>query len=79
VQQHDRHRYRLSARRPGTGSAISFDNGGVQVSYDNIPAIHRSQIGDAVKLCLVSVPEDCPPNDDRGKIYRTGESWEAPD
>jgi hypothetical protein len=40
--------------------------------------------GDKVKLCLVSLPEDCPPGDDRGKIYRatnlrTGESWEAPD
>ena len=31
-----------------------------------------------------SVPENCPPGDDRGKIYkatnlRTNESWEAPD
>jgi hypothetical protein len=74
--------YRLGD--PGTGSAISYDNGGGQVSYDTIPGIHRSKIGDAVQLCLVSVPEDCPPGDDRGKIYRatnlrTGESWEAPD
>jgi hypothetical protein len=74
--------YRLGD--PGTGSAVSYDNGGVQVSYDDIPEIHRSQIGDVVELCLVSVPEDCPPGDDRGKIYRvtnlrTGESWEAPD
>jgi hypothetical protein len=74
--------YRLGD--PGTGSAISYGNGGVQVSYDDIPEIHRSQIGDLVTLCLVSVPEDCPPGDDRGKIYRatnlrTGESWEAPD
>lgn len=74
--------YRLG--EPGTGSAISYANGGVGISYDTIPEIHRSQIGDAVKLCLVSVPEDCPPGDDRGKIYRatnlrTGESWEAPD
>ena len=74
--------YRLGD--PGTGSAIAYDNGGGQVSYDDIPQIHRSQIGDAVKLCLVSVPEDCPPGDDRGKIYRatnlrTGENWEAPD
>lgn len=74
--------YRLG--EPGTGSAISYANGGVGISYDTLPEIHRSQIGDAVKLCLVSVPEDCPPGDDRGKIYRatnlrTGESWEAPD
>jgi hypothetical protein len=69
---------------PDTGSAISYANGGVQISYDTIPEIHHSQVGDAVKLCLVSLPEDCPPGDDRGKIYsatnlRTGEAWEAPD
>jgi hypothetical protein len=74
--------YRLGD--PDSGSAISYANGGVQVSYDTIPEIHRSRVGDTVKLCLVSVPEDCPPGDDRGKIYsatnlRTGESWEAPD
>jgi hypothetical protein len=74
--------YRLGD--PDTGSAISYANGGVQISYDTIPEIHRSRIGDAVKLCLVSLPEDCPPGDDRGKIYsatnlRTGEMWEAPD
>ena len=74
--------YRLGD--PDTGSAISYANGGVQISYDTIPEIHRSKIGDAVTLCLVSVPEDCPPDDDRGKVYRasnlrTGESWEAPD
>lgn len=25
--------------------------------------------GDKVRLCLVSLPEDCPPGDDRGKVY----------
>jgi hypothetical protein len=74
--------YRLGD--PDSGSAISYANGGGQVSYDTIPEIHRSRVGDEVKLCLVSVPEDCPPGDDRGKVYsatnlRTGESWEAPD
>ena len=67
-----------------SGSAISYANGGGQVSYDAIPEIHRSRVGDPVRLCLVSIPEDCPPGDDRGKVYsatnlRTGESWEAPD
>ena len=74
--------YRLGA--PESGSAISYANGGGQVSYDTIPEIHRSRVGDPVRLCLVSIPEDCPPGDDRGKDYsatnlRTGESWEAPD
>jgi hypothetical protein len=74
--------YRLGT--PDSGSAISYVNGGVQVSYDTIPAIHRSKVGDSVKLCLVSVPQDCPPGDDRGKVYhatnlRTKGEWEAPD
>ena len=74
--------YRLG--EPDTGSAISYANGGVQISYDTIPEIHHSKVGDAVTLCLVSLPEDCPPDDDRGKLYRatnlrTGETWEAPD
>jgi len=74
--------YRLGD--PDTGSAIVYANGGGQVSYDTIPEIHRSRIGDTVQLCLVALPEDCPPGDDRGKIYRatnlrTGESWEASD
>lgn len=74
--------YRLGD--PDSGSAISYANGGGQVSYDTIPEIHRSRVGDPVRPCLVSIPEDCPPGDDRGKVYsatnlRTGESWEAPD
>jgi hypothetical protein len=74
--------YRLGD--PDSGSAISYANGGGQVSYDTIPEIHRSRVGDPVRLCLVRIPEDCPPGDDRGKVYsatnlRTGDSWEAPD
>jgi hypothetical protein len=74
--------YRLGD--PDSGSAISYANGGGQVFYDTIPEIHRSRVGDPVRLCLVSIPEDCPPGDDRGKVYsatnlRTSESWEAPD
>jgi hypothetical protein len=74
--------YRLGT--PDSGSAISYVNGGFQISYDTIAEIHRSKVGDKVKLCLVSVPQDCPPGDDRGKVYRatnlrTGKSWEAPD
>jgi hypothetical protein len=41
-------------------------------------------LGDSVKLCLIFIPEDCPPGDDRGRFYRAtnlrnGESWELPD
>jgi hypothetical protein len=42
----------------GSGSAISYTNGGYQVSYDTVPAIHRSRAGDPVELCLTFVP-DC--------------------
>ena len=74
--------YRLGD--PDSGSAISYANGGGQVSYDTIPEIHRSRVGDPVRLCLVSIPEDCPPGDDRGKTYsaldhRTNGKWELPD
>jgi hypothetical protein len=69
---------------PESGSVVSFVNGGVQISYDPVSGIINSQVGDPVNVCLVFVPQDCPPGDDRGKIYRTtnlrtGESWELPD
>ena len=69
---------------PGSGSAISYSNGGGQVSYDQVPGMDHAQAGDAIKLCLVSLPQDCPPGDDRGKIYagtdlRTGETWSEAD
>jgi hypothetical protein len=69
---------------PGSGSAISYENGGYQVSYEQTPAIDHSQSGDPILLCLVSVPQNCPPGDDRGRVYRatnlrTEESWVAAD
>ena len=75
--------YRLEGA-PDSGSAISYANGGYQVSYEAVPAIKRSRRGDKIRLCLIELPIDCPPGDERGKIYRatnlrTGESWELPD
>jgi hypothetical protein len=69
---------------PDSGSAISYDNGGYQVSYDTIPAIQASRRGDAVRLCLTLIPRPCPRGDVRGRIYhatnlRTGASWTAAD
>jgi hypothetical protein len=69
---------------PGSGSAIAYENGGYQVSYDTIPAVEASRPGDPVRLCLVSIPKNCPPADARGRVYRatnlrTKAGWTAPD
>jgi hypothetical protein len=68
----------------GSGSAITFVNGGYQVSYDQVAAVDASRAGDAVRLCLVSIPRDCPPGDNRGREYkttnlRTHRTWRLPD
>jgi hypothetical protein len=69
---------------PNSGSAILYANGLTQVSYDAVPGIDHSKPGDNVRLCLTSLPQNCPPGDDRGKVYsaanqRTGEIWSASD
>ena len=65
-----------------SGDAVSYTNGGYQVSYATIAGLKGAKAGDAVKLCLTEVPDDCPPGDDRGKTYkatnlRTHQSWSA--
>jgi hypothetical protein len=67
-----------------SGSAIVFTNGGYQVSYDKAPEIVASRPGDGVRICLVSVPKNCPKGDHRGKVYkttnlRTHGDWTLPD
>ncbi|MES1202451.1 MAG: hypothetical protein ABUS57_13495 [Pseudomonadota bacterium] len=69
---------------PTSGSAVQYANGMSQVDYDAVPGIDHSKAGDAVRVCLVSVPENCPAGDDRGRVYaatnlRTNETWSAPD
>jgi hypothetical protein len=69
---------------PDSGSAVVFNNGGYNVSYDTIPAIQKSKVGQHVMICLVYVPEGCPPGDDRSRVYTvtnltTLESWTLPD
>jgi hypothetical protein len=69
---------------PGSGSAVSFENGGYQVSYDKVSAIEHSKVGDSVRMCLVSIPSDCPKGDERGRVYRTTnlrthQTWKLPD
>ena len=69
---------------PDTGSAVTFANGLGQVSYDQVAPLNQSRRGDPVFVCLVALPENCPPGDDRGKLYtttnlRSYESWTLPD
>jgi hypothetical protein len=69
---------------PDSGSAVSFENGGDQVSYDTVPAIVHSKAADPVRMCLVSIPRHCPKGDNRGRVYRTTnlrthKSWKLPD
>jgi hypothetical protein len=56
---------------PGSGSAVSFVNGGYQVSYETVPAIEHSRPGDPVRMCLIAIPHPCPRGDDRGRLYKT--------
>lgn len=69
---------------PGSGSAVQESDGGYQVSYDTVPAIQASRRGDPVLVCLVSLPQNCPAGDDRGKVYAVGNlrtlgAWSEPD
>jgi uncharacterized protein len=67
-----------------SGTAINYRNSGHQVSYDREPALLNSKPGDSVAMCLVAVPHDCPPGDNRGRLYtvtnvRTAATWTLPD
>lgn len=69
---------------PDSGSTITYESGLSQIDYARVAGIDNSQAGDRVRVCLVSVPENCPPGDDRGRVYtstnlRTNETWTAPD
>ena len=66
-----------------TNDAVVYDNGGVGVSYEQVPELRKAKVGDRVKLCLTSVPKDCPPDDERGKYYSAEDmdrkaGWELP-
>ena len=67
-----------------SGDAVEYTNGSYGISYESVPALHTARAGDPVKLCLTSIPKDCPAGDDRGKFYRatdlrTHKSWTLPD
>ena len=67
-----------------SGTAVNFRNGGYQVSYEREAALLNSKPGDSVLMCLVAIPHNCPPGDNRGRVYtatnaRTGATWTLPD
>ena len=68
----------------GEGVSVQYSNKGGGYSLDDMPEIAASQVGDRVKMCLISIPTHCPPGDDRGRVYqttnlRTNQSWSLPD
>jgi uncharacterized protein len=68
----------------GSGSAVIEANQAMQVFYDQIPAIDHSRAGDPALVSLIDLPHDCPPGDDRGKVYgvanlRSLGAWSGPD
>ncbi|XGV95805.1 MAG: hypothetical protein ACAF41_24070 [Leptolyngbya sp. BL-A-14] len=68
----------------GSGTSVSLTNGVYLVSYDEIAALKNARVGEKVRLCLLSIPQNCPPGDDRGRFYRlfnyrTRQTVELPD
>lgn len=67
-------------RYPYAGTQVEFDIGLTQVEYSYVGAVARSRVGDAVRVCVHDLPEDCPGYDLRGIGYRatnlrTDERW----
>jgi uncharacterized protein len=74
----------LETAGPEAGSAATFTNGGTAVSYDREPGLAASKVGEPVEMCLISIPRDCPTDDERGRVYYALDliakgSWALPD
>ncbi|WP_246675151.1 lysozyme inhibitor LprI family protein [Mesorhizobium sp. B2-3-4] len=74
----------LETATADAGSAATFTNGGGAVSYDREAGLAASKVGDPVMMCLISIPRDCPRDDDRGRVYYSVDlvakgSWALPD
>ncbi len=53
----------------GLGSSVKLTNGIYLVSYENLEQLRIARPQDKVKVCLLQIPENCPPGDNRGRIY----------
>lgn len=67
-----------------SGTEMTFANDGQSVSYDREEALIHSRLKDKVVMCLISIPHNCPPGDDRGRSYlitnlRTKATWNLGD
>ncbi|MFD1986947.1 hypothetical protein ACFSOZ_31415 [Mesorhizobium newzealandense] len=74
----------LETASPDAGSAATFTNDGGAVSYDREPGLAASKVGEPVEMCLISIPRDCPKDDERGRVYygidlAVKGSWALPD
>ena len=69
---------------PDSGTTVQYENGIYGTSYNRVPNLLRSRVGDPVVVCLLEVPKGCPPGDERGKVYgainmRTNMKWKLAD
>jgi hypothetical protein len=69
---------------PDSGTAVTFEDGHSMVDYSVSRTASRWRPGDPVKLCVVSLPTDCPKDDNRGVRYkatniRAKNAWTAAD
>ena len=61
--------YRLEGV-PDSGTDVTFEDGHMMVDYSVSIAASRWRSGDPVRLCVVSLPTNCPPEDNRGVTYK---------
>jgi hypothetical protein len=60
--------------------AVEYVDGQYMMQWGFNFRVSQWRKGDPVRLCVIGLPENCPPGDDRGVEYRarnnrTGESW----
>lgn len=63
-------------------STITYENDTFQVDWAENPDFRNTIPGDVIQLCLVSIPDNCPKDDTRGRQLearniRTGDTWSA--
>jgi hypothetical protein len=69
---------------PGSGSVLRMTDGHYIVDENQVKAMDRSRRGDRIRMCVRSLPANCPPGDTRGIVYRvrdvtTGLRWTSGD